>query len=361
MEEIKITRKELYEKVWSTPLTQLAKEYKISDVGLRKKCLKNDIPLPKAGHWAKVKHGKKVKKISLPNPDNKRLITIFIKDDNGRFYDPSEDDRIRIKHEITTQFQEFLLPTVKLTKPHHLISATKTHLSNRQSHYDGHISTDSSQFLNISASKSLLPLALRVFNSFIRLAEARGHSIKINDRSTVIIIDDIDIKIDVRERQKRVIDESFSTNFTYHKNIPSGILCFRMEEFGKREWNNSKKSIEEQLPSIFATLEVAAQQRKRWQIEAEKSRIKREAEEEARRVSHKLKLEEYNKYSQLLSDATRWQQAELIRSYINQAKHISYDQEWARKKADWVDPSTNLEDDILGAYSDKPPSKPGFW
>lgn len=52
-------RKQLYDLVWSKPLTQLAKEYAISDTGLRKICKKHNIPLPKLGYWQKIQHGKK--------------------------------------------------------------------------------------------------------------------------------------------------------------------------------------------------------------------------------------------------------------------------------------------------------------
>jgi len=33
-----LTRKELYDQVWSTPMTKLAKSYNLSDNGLRKIC-----------------------------------------------------------------------------------------------------------------------------------------------------------------------------------------------------------------------------------------------------------------------------------------------------------------------------------
>jgi hypothetical protein len=48
------TRKQLYELVWSKPMTQLAKEFGLSDNGLRKICKKYDIPLPNMGHWQKL-------------------------------------------------------------------------------------------------------------------------------------------------------------------------------------------------------------------------------------------------------------------------------------------------------------------
>lgn len=64
-ESKKISRQELYDLVWSKPMTALAKEYNISDNGLRKICKKLDIPLPQLGHWQKLQYGKKVKIIPL--------------------------------------------------------------------------------------------------------------------------------------------------------------------------------------------------------------------------------------------------------------------------------------------------------
>ena len=57
-----MTRAELYELVWSEPMRAIAPRFGISDVGLRKVCLRADIPVPKAGYWAKVHHGKRVER-----------------------------------------------------------------------------------------------------------------------------------------------------------------------------------------------------------------------------------------------------------------------------------------------------------
>jgi len=46
MKKQQISRKELYQEVWSTPMTKLAKKYGISDVGLAKVCNRNNIPRP---------------------------------------------------------------------------------------------------------------------------------------------------------------------------------------------------------------------------------------------------------------------------------------------------------------------------
>jgi len=70
---MKTTRKELFDKAWEIPMTKLAKEFGCSDVGLRKVCVKNQIPLPPQGHWQKLSFGKGFAKPKLPqanfNPD----------------------------------------------------------------------------------------------------------------------------------------------------------------------------------------------------------------------------------------------------------------------------------------------------
>lgn len=75
---ITLTRKELYDKVWSQPVQTLAKEYGISDVGLKKIRKGRDIPTPGLGYWAKVAHGKTVRRIPLPaaNPEQSDIIVI---------------------------------------------------------------------------------------------------------------------------------------------------------------------------------------------------------------------------------------------------------------------------------------------
>lgn len=59
-------RTELYNLVWERPVTHVAKEFGLSDVAVRKICLKHGIPTPPLGYWAKLQHGKKVHRLPLP-------------------------------------------------------------------------------------------------------------------------------------------------------------------------------------------------------------------------------------------------------------------------------------------------------
>ena len=62
---MEMTREELYNLVWEKPITHLAKQFGLSDVGLRKICIKYGIPLPRRGYWARLQHGKRDPKTSL--------------------------------------------------------------------------------------------------------------------------------------------------------------------------------------------------------------------------------------------------------------------------------------------------------
>jgi hypothetical protein len=58
-------RQKLFDEVWTTPVTKLAKGYGLSDVGLRKICIALDVPLPPRGYWPKLAAGKTIPKPAL--------------------------------------------------------------------------------------------------------------------------------------------------------------------------------------------------------------------------------------------------------------------------------------------------------
>ena len=69
--QIKISRTDLYDRLWTTPLRTLAKEIGLSDVGLAKLCRRHDIPLPGRGYWVRMQFGKRQERApaSSPRPD----------------------------------------------------------------------------------------------------------------------------------------------------------------------------------------------------------------------------------------------------------------------------------------------------
>lgn len=59
-------RSELYARVWTMPITRLADELGISNVGLAKACRRHAVPVPPRGYWAKLKAGQEPPRTALP-------------------------------------------------------------------------------------------------------------------------------------------------------------------------------------------------------------------------------------------------------------------------------------------------------
>ena len=72
-----MTREELYELVWSTPVSKLAVQFNLSDRGLTKKCQRHNIPCPPLGYWAKLQNGHKVARTPLPRNTTPELETVM--------------------------------------------------------------------------------------------------------------------------------------------------------------------------------------------------------------------------------------------------------------------------------------------
>src|SRR6267378_2922675 len=67
MPEQELTRRAMYDLVWSRPLTKVAEDLGISDVALKKICDKHRIPTPSRGHWAKRAASKPTKQVQFHN------------------------------------------------------------------------------------------------------------------------------------------------------------------------------------------------------------------------------------------------------------------------------------------------------
>ena len=77
MPSITLTRQQLYDRVWTTPLDALAKELGLSGRGLGKLCDRHNIPVPPRGWWAKKAAGHRVERTPLPTaaPDTQTRFT----------------------------------------------------------------------------------------------------------------------------------------------------------------------------------------------------------------------------------------------------------------------------------------------
>jgi hypothetical protein len=72
------SRRELYDLVWSKPMRDAAADVGMSDVGLKKICLRHRVPVPRQGYWNKVNAGQKPRKRAFRELEGSKLNRIFV-------------------------------------------------------------------------------------------------------------------------------------------------------------------------------------------------------------------------------------------------------------------------------------------
>lgn len=89
--------------MWAAPLTTLGKKYGLSDNVLRKICKTMNIPLPKAGHWAKIAAGHKVPKTPLPRNAERTTFDCYPPTPEAKTPELNDDRRWRLEQECRGQ------------------------------------------------------------------------------------------------------------------------------------------------------------------------------------------------------------------------------------------------------------------
>lgn len=356
METIELSRKQLYDLVWSTPLSRLTIEYASSNDGIKKICKEFNVPIPDRSYWSKLKFNKKVK-IEKLNPifGGVDKIILTLREEGNPINVDQTPLTIRTK-EIQNDPKAPLVVPIKITKPDILTIQTQEYWKESKGRlfYDNY----KKLYYPIRVSEKQKERALRFMDSLTKLLRYRGHTIAKEYHYTCVLINEIYIEIDLREASKRV---PITSPYVGTELVPIGELILKMGKYsGEKEWRDGKTKIEELLSKIVAKLELQAEKEK---IEQEARRIwnlKYEEEKKRKEYILKLKNEEIEKYNNLVVVSEQYNKALSIRKYLEAEKQYAIQNDclspkkqewlkWANDKADWLDPLINKPDEILDA------------
>jgi hypothetical protein len=354
------TRQELYELVWTKPITKILLEYNTTNKSFKEVCQKNDIPLPKNGYWQKLKFNKNVEIIPLSESDKEYGEIILIEEGE----ETSELKQLGKKIEKNKDLP--VKVTEKLSKPDEIIIRTRGYFKqSRKDKYPRRTEIPKEGIFSMDVSESIKNRTYRFADALIKLARKRGHDLKIitnhkyyNYNGTKLIIFDEYFDIRIRETNKRVIEEN-ERGWKESKYYPTGKLCLKTDEYPRYEWTDSKtKSLEDKLPNILEYFELWAKRKKVERIENEKWH---KEYEQKKRIEEELKQKRTNelgKFKSVINHSSRWQKAMDLRNYIsvvesNAVKNNKLTLElqewlkWVKDKADWYDPLIEKEDELF--------------
>jgi hypothetical protein len=359
MKEVKFTRQELYDLVWTESMLTLAKKYDISDVGLRKKCNKLEIPIPNAGYWAKVKYGKKVvAKRPLGNFKGEQVAVLYLREEIDEKSTEGQILHSELQKEIECDKRLNLRVPEKLINPDKLIVYAKEDIYKKEvwNKAEG-IAYTSAGVLSIKVSPNNIGRALRFMDTLIKALIARGHDIEIKNGCSYINIFGEAIGMVFKEGLKReIITDQWGTHYENHAN---GSLSFKLETlYPAKRFADGKIPLEEQLSRIIAFLELTGKKLKEERMERER---KQKARDEKERIAKELQLrkeKELADFKELFKKVKRHDKAEAIRKYANERERyanetnnltnvVKAEISWIRKKADWYDPFIEAEDELF--------------
>lgn len=364
-----LTRKRLYEIVWSESMVQAAKRFGITDVGLAKICRSNDIPLPPQGYWSRNASNRGGPQLPLPNPDSDTRIVI--RGVSHRPKKPALPDDIAEVIAAVRRKQSPVVVRDNLRGAHPLVTSANDELRSARCGPERIIIVPDSPSLQLAVSKNSLRRALLVMDAVLRAICRCADAICPGPRIAMLGTEVVLRMTEVMERKPVDDDESFSISEGYdfhHRRrdrVPSGRLTLQVRDgqnrfYDQQVWRDTPtKPLESQMEILidglfaFVGRELQSHKREEQQaVQREQSRLSLLEAERRRAERAKVVAVEYQRFEKLLDESKRWHRSQRLRAYIAAKKEqylaihaeIEPDSEfgqwlrWAMSCADWLDP-----------------------
>jgi len=162
----KLTREELFDLVWTTPMSKLAARFGVSDVALAKVCVKLDIPRPSRGYWQQRAVGDDGERPLLPDAEPGAELE-WVRDGS----EPRRQPMLARSPRRATDRSE----------KHPLLFGARGHFDHARPRYD----TDRNHYVrpwthnlvDVFVSPDTLGRALKVANALFQALEDRGQQV----------------------------------------------------------------------------------------------------------------------------------------------------------------------------------------
>lgn len=378
---IQISRDELYDQVWSEPMTKLAERYGLSDVGLAKVCRRLNVPRPGRGYWEKKRRGRVGPRPPLPalknGTESVAVITKRVK--------PAVDMQQNTEAEMMIASE--LCEENRIHVPaqpdvlHPLVARTKKSLRNAKRNDRNLLEPRAKQCLNVQVGAESTDRAVRIMDSLLKALEARGYAVAVKGDSqhtttTVLVLGEtLEFSLEEMvtrkehvltpaEQKKKERDRWYSFGIPQYDFVPAGKLSLKIKNLWLRgirmTWSDGKvQRVEDCLNAFIIGLIKASVQKRADRMKQERREREWEAERRRREENAKLIREEKERLAKLEREAQNWHKSQTLRGYIEAVqenairKHGEVGGElerwlsWANQQADRLDPLTESPASIL--------------
>lgn len=380
---LSISRKDLYDEIWSVGMTKAAKKLDIPYEKLKKACVNHDIPLPTQSYWSKLYMGnEKPSQPELPNAEDSVVITIkkakkqqvkltpkkivkSTKQKEKQESSPLKTNHVKLSEQEKSYFSYFKQDEDRLIDIYNNLKINKTLSSKPHKaivEYRKKTQSYREDKLRIkSASGEIFPEVLPFVDSLFKALEKTGARIVPKYDETEVILKDkytvtLNFKLPCRKINLSPEDERYSTYHTFEyetKGIINVEVGYKLSWYS---WGRSEKNInqtkrmtaEDLLRKVFVyifSLPEKIDEEETAYLIREKKRLK---EDEERLILKEKRDNEYTKTQQLIKNSLNYFYSKLVQEYV--AAEIEEDSDeyrWAMEKANWIRDSEKHPDDLL--------------
>jgi hypothetical protein len=259
---VRLTRKELYEKMWSRPAICLAEEFGISGRGLGKLCSRFEIPVPPRGYWAKLAAGKHVTRIPLSTAKSDVPSEILIQP-SPESPEAALPEQVRAEVTAVLDSRDQIRVPETLRSPHPIVKSWLERKRERRKVDQLSGRRRSEPQLDETERRKL-----KILSAIFSEIEKLGHAVKGTGGEVHFEIGGQRLEYKVSEHYKQVqiqlTDEerrrSWNPAIATRTDLePTGELCFEIttwisEPIRKRWRDGKRKKLEEQLGELVAGL-----------------------------------------------------------------------------------------------------------
>ncbi|WOJ95527.1 hypothetical protein R0137_09695 [Congregibacter brevis] len=317
-----MTRQELYDLVWSKPMTHIAKDFGMSDQGVRKHCVKSEIPTPPLGYWAKIAHGKKVPRPKLPTKDLSADAEVRLSPRAEKYRTDSGYDLQKMA-EANAELQGLCTVPEELSeKPPAVVKQFRALMRQARTTSNGFKEVGDSYKPKILVGKDSVDRVSRILCTLSTVAESLSHQLVLEDGNLFWLADDERLllkikeangktpheptKAELKEQERREGSDWYSPNrkaYPMWDYFPSGRLSMALSDtvgYGwgrdkiERRWRDTKaRTLESRLPEVVLWLEEAVPLVRTKRLEAERqAREEAERQERARQQRERRRMAE---------------------------------------------------------------------
>jgi hypothetical protein len=295
MPQVTLTRQQLFERVWSTPIERLAREFNLSGRGLGKLCARHGIPVPPRGYWARKAAGQRVPQPALPEFDHPGRQTLSfdqatLRPVGERPSKPEQHPLVAFEQEATNR----LSVAEDLPLVHELVLKTQRLLKRAKRDPHG-LALVQPGGLHVRVSRDRYDRALRIMEALLTAFVTRGFPLAVTPEGIRVTILEVPLGFGVEEEldavehrttftEQKLIDQGRRREVPTKDYLPSGRLALVITSVrGTRQrWSERTHRPEEALNTYIVGLVRAALTTQRQRVEAERLEQQRRDDERRR-------------------------------------------------------------------------------